>query len=146
MVVVPYQAGGLKTVYKFVLVWKFPVKCCGVGVVIPPSVEPDGTDLSVLGEKLCELGIHKIVVAPPVRIVEGFGGATGAACRVVFASPVDVRVVEVKFYPLAVTFICELADDISTVWGIHNVVVRLFGVPHRESFVVAGCEADVFGT
>ena len=131
---------------KRVLVGEVPVEILAVGVVVPHAVEPYRPDWPVVGEQLGELVVHEFIVGRPVKFV---GVAAGVdACpslRIGGVAPVEVGVVEVEDDALAGTFVGKLFEDVPAErCGVDDVVVRLGGVPHRKTVVVARCDGDVF--
>ena len=145
MVVVAHEAGRLKSVNQFVLLGQLPIERHAVLVVVPMAVEPDGAYLAVVCQELGQLRIHKLVIAGPVRLFGVLACAVScASCGIVVARPVYVGIVEVELDALSVAGICELAHHILAIGCVHNVIIRLAGVPQGEAIVVARGEADVF--
>ena len=94
-----------------ILLGQLPVEV-GVLVLVPPAVEPDGTDGAVLGEQLGQLVVHEAVVGGPVTLrVGATRTATGATPRSILALPVDVRVIEMNVYALFVTLVSLLLEN-----------------------------------
>ena len=68
-----------------------------IDILIPPTVKPDSVHFTIVGEQLCELVVHKLIIAIPVLcLFRSAGAKTGASERSILASPVDMRVVEVR--------------------------------------------------
>ena len=123
---------------------EFPVEI-RVPVLVPHPVEPDGADRAVARQQLRELAFHKVVVT---LVADRRAGAArsqpGPAARAVVAVPVDQRIIEVQPDVLAGALVGERLYNILFIRrGVHDVVIRLRGVPHREAVVVARREADV---
>mgnify|MGYP001000443809 CR=1 FL=1 len=110
MVVVGHEATGLQTVNEGVLGGELPVEGLRVGIVVPPSVEPDGSDGAVVGE----LRVHKAVIALPVGLMGGAARPeSGATQGIVGAIPVQMRVVEMQPDAVVGAGLGELADDVA---------------------------------
>ena len=113
VVVIADKARRLQLMYERILLGQAPVER-RVDILIPPAVEPDSVHLAIVGEQLCELVVHELIVAIPVlRLFRSAGAETGASERSILASPVDVRVVEVQTDALTMTLVCQLLHDIA---------------------------------
>ena len=88
MVVVTYQASRLQTMNKCILLGKFPIEI-GIDVLIPPTVKPDSADRTIISQQLCQLIIHKLIIALPISFRIGTSGSTsGSSLRSIFTIPV----------------------------------------------------------
>ena len=119
----------------------------GILILIPYAVEPDGSHGPVLREQLGELRLHEGEVGVGILL---FGiaarAAPGPPARGILPPPVDERVVEVYAEPLPVALLGQFTHHVARKGrGLHDVVGRLGRAEHRESVVVARCEADVAG-
>ena len=94
VVVVANQARRLQAVNHIVLWAKLPVKRNGVAIVVPKTVEPNGTNLAVASEQFGELLVHKVVIVRPIGVFGFLASAqTSSAGRIILARPVDMRIV-----------------------------------------------------
>lgn len=62
---------------------------------------------------------------------------------VIVSAPVEQGIIEENLDALFVAFIGQLLYHIALEGGIHDVEVRLLGVPQAEAVVVAGDQRDV---
>ena len=84
-----------------------------------------------IGVEICFLGILPGVLGAP-------------SAGIIVARPVDKGVIEVELYPVSFASFCHLADNVFFVRRrVHDVVIRIFRVEHREAVVVARGEADI---
>ena len=123
---------------------EFPVEI-RVLILIPHPVEPHGAHRTVTRQQFRELAFHKIVVT---LVADRRAGTPRPKprppARAVVAVPVDQRIIEVQADALTGALVGERFHDILFIRrGVHDVVVRLRGVPHRKAVVVARREADV---
>ena len=148
MVVVGHEAAGLQAVDEGVLGWELPVEGLRVGIVVPPSVEPDGSDRAVVGEELGELRVHKAVIALPVGLMGGAARPeSGATQGIVGAIPVQMRVVEMQPDAVVGAGLGELADDVAPEGcGFYYVIRTGCRIEQRESVVMTGGDGDVSGS
>ena len=99
--------------YERILLGQAPVER-RIDILIPPAVEPDSVHFAIVGEQLCELIVHELIVAVPVlRLFRAASAKTGASERCVLASPVDVRVVEVQTDALTMTLVGKFLHDVA---------------------------------
>ena len=148
MVVVTHKTSRLQLVYEFVLSRQFPVKGYGILFVVPPTVEPDRADIAILGEQFGQLGIHEVIVLLPVGIVTSLAALCACTSHgIIVAHPVDVAIIEVQAYALLATGLGQFLQNVLAVGcGLYDVELALLGVPHGETIVMTGGEADVLGT
>ena len=148
VVVVTYKTSRLQLVYEFVLAGQFPVKGYGILFVVPPTVEPDRTDIAILGEQFGQLGIHEVIVLLPVGIVTSLAALCACTSHgIIVAHPVDVAIIEVQAYALLATGLGQFLQNVLAVGcGLHDVELALLGVPHGETIVMTCGKADVLGT
>ena len=141
VVVVAYEACRLQAVYHGILLAQAPVE---VGLV-PHSVKPYCAYLAVVGQQLGQLVVHKLIVALPIAVVLSARPVARVAQRiVVFARPVEVRVIQMKLYALLVALVCQLLYHVASEGrGVNNVIVGIFCVEHREAVVVACGDAYI---
>ena len=116
--------------------------------MIPPTVKPYRPYLAIIGEELGELVVHELIVAFPVALrVRATCATTRSAPHGILTIPVDMRVVEVESDALRVAFIGEFLEDVTMErGGIHDVVIRILRLEHRETLMMASGEADVLGS
>ena len=145
--VVANETGGLQTVDEGILLGQLPVEV-GVFLVVPPSVKPDGTNLTIVGKQLGQLVVHKLVIALPVALGAGSAGSSsGASPGVVLAIPVQMRVVEMEGDALAMTLVGEFLENVTLEGSaVYNIIIAVLGLEHRETLVMTSGEADVLGT
>ena len=129
---------------KGILLGQLPVER-RILVLIPPAVKPDGSHLAVVGEQLCQLIVHKLIVALPVAVGIGTSCSSArTAPRSILTPPVDVRVIEMDADALLVALVSKLLNDVALErCGVHDVIIRILGMEHREALVVSGGEADI---
>ena len=144
VVVVTHQTGRPDGMDMVVQSAELPIEI-RVLVLVPHPVEPHGAHRIVTRQQFRELAFHKIVVT---LVADRRAGAArsqpGPAARAVVAVPVDQRIIEVQADALTGALVGERFHDILFIRrGVHDVVVRLRGVPHRKAVVVARREADV---
>ena len=98
MVVVGNKARGLQPMHQGILLVKLPVEGRSILVVVPPAIKPYSADRALVGKKLGNLAIHKVVVRAPVnlRLVTACDALCSTTTGVVITAPVGVRVVEVE--------------------------------------------------
>ena len=65
MMVVSYEASGLQTLDEGILFLESPVEF--LLFVVPHSIEPNGSNRAVIGQKLSQLTVHESIVAVPIR-------------------------------------------------------------------------------
>ena len=93
---------------------ELPVEWHRIHVVVPQTVEPDCSDLSVVGQKLGELVVHKLIVVRPVglgRILSRL--ETCSAGGVILAGPVDMGIIEIERNTLLFAFVGKLFENIA---------------------------------
>ena len=147
MMVVYDQAAWLQTMDKRILLWQLPIEV-RILILIPPSVKPDTSHLTVVGKKFCKLVVHKLIVALPVTLwVRAAGTSTRSSPNSILTIPVDMRVIKVQSDALLVALIRQLLHDVAVERSsIYYIIIRILGLEHRESLVVASGEADILGT
>ena len=145
VVVVANQARRLQAVNHIVLRTKLPVKRNGVAIVVPKTVEPNGSNLAVASEQFGELLVHKVVIVRPVGVFGFLASAqTGSTGWIVLARPVDMRIVEVQTHVGIVARGSQFAHHIAVEWrSIYDVIIRRISFPHREAIVMACGETNV---
>ena len=142
MMVVADKAARLQFLDECVLFIQSPVEA--LLLVVPHTVEPDGANRPIVGEELCELLVHKGIVAVPVggRLV--VRAVTAVAHRIVGAVPVHVAVVEVELEPVLTTGIGERFENVASVrCGLDDVIGASLGLPHREAVMMPAGKGDV---
>ena len=147
VMIVAHQASRLQTMNQTVLPRQLPVEI-RILILIPPTVKPYRPYLAIIGEELGELVVHELIVALPVaQRVRATCATTRSAPHGILTIPVDMRVVEVESDALLVAFIGEFLEDVTMErGGIHDVVVRILRLEHRETLMMASGEADVLGS
>ena len=147
MMVVPYQTSRLQAMYQRILFRQLPVKI-RISILVPPAIEPDSTYRTVVRQQLCQLVIHKSIIAFPVSFrIRPSGSTPCTSPRCVFTIPVDMGVIEMKPNTLFMTFVCQFFYYIALERGcIYNIIIGILGMKHREPFMVATCKADIFGS
>ena len=95
-------------------------------------VEPHHIDIAIIGEYFLNLLAVPFVV---------FDVVPNEIVRII---PITGRVVETDLHALPVTGIHELFNNIASVGGFHDVVIRLLRIEHRKAIVVLGDEHHVF--
>ena len=147
MMVVHNQAAWLQAMDEFILLWQLPVKI-RILILIPPAVKPDTSHLAVVGKKLSKLVVHKLIVALPVTLrIRTASTSTCSSPYSILTIPVDMRVIKVQSDALLVALIRQFLYDVATERSsIYNIIIRILGLEHRESLVVASGEADILGT
>ncbi|EJX02685.1 hypothetical protein EVA_09209 [gut metagenome] len=148
MVVVGNNTLRLELVDHGILLVELPVERGLVLIMIPPSVEPNAIDTTIVGEQLAELVVHEGVVATPVLLVRGTTEFLArAAERIVETMPVEVAVVEVEAQAAIVAGIGQLLQNVALEGSAIDDIVRVLGgVPHGETVVVARSEGDILRT
>ena len=147
MMVVHDQATWLQAMDKRILLWQLPIEV-RILILIPPSIKPDTSHLAVVGKKFCKLVVHKLIVALPVTLwIRAAGTSTCSSPNSILTIPVDMRVIKVQSDALLVALISQLLHDVAAERSsIYNIIIRILGLEHRESLVMASGEADVLGT
>ena len=147
VMVVYDQAAWLQAMDKRILLWQLPIEV-RILILIPPSIKPDTSHLTVVGKKLSKLIVHKLIVALPVSLrIRTASTSTRSSPYSILTIPVDMRVIKVQSDALLVALISQLLHDVATERSsIYNIIIRILGLEHRESLVMASGEADVLGT
>ena len=141
------QAAWLQAMDKRILLWQLPIEV-RILILIPPSIKPDTSHLTVVGKKFCKLVVHKLIVTLPVTLwIRAAGTSTCSSPNSILTIPVDMRVIKVQSDALLVALIRQLLHDVAVERSsIYYIIIRILGLEHRESLVVASGEADVLGT
>ena len=141
------QAAWLQAMDKRILLWQLPIEV-RILILIPPSIKPDTSHLTVVGKKLSKLVVHKLIVALPVTLwVRASGTSTCSSPNSILTIPVDMRVIKMQSDALLVALIRQFLHDVTTERSsIYYIIIRILGLEHRESLVVASGKADVLGT
>ena len=147
VMVVHDQAAWLQAMNHLILLRQLPVEV-RILILIPPSVKPDTSHLTVVGKKLSKLVVHKLIVALPVTLrIRTASTSTCSSPYSILTIPVDMRVIKVQSDALLVALIRQFLYDVATERSsIYNIIIRILGLEHRESLVVASGEADILGT
>ena len=86
--VISYQAARLQFMDHGILFRQLPVKA-GISILIPPSVKPNGSYRTIISQQLCQLIIHKLIIALPISFrIGASGSASGSSLRSIFTIPV----------------------------------------------------------
>ena len=142
MMVVSYEASGLQTLDEGVLLLESPVEF--LLFVVPHSVEPNGSNRAIIGQKLSQLTIHESIILVPIRGGWVVRAVFAASCRVVCPLPIHVAVVEMEFEPLLSASRCKCFHHIFLVRsGIDDVIRTCLRRPHRKAVVVPAGKGDI---
>ena len=115
VMVVYDQAAWLQAMDKRILLWQLPIEV-RILILIPPSVKPDTSHLTVVGKKLSKLIVHKLIVALPVTLrVRATGTSTRSSPNGILAIPVNMRVIKVQSDALLVALIRQLLHDVAAI-------------------------------
>jgi len=76
------------------------------------------------------------------------GIMSGISVRIIILTrPVKVRIIQMQFDSLFLTFLGKFLDDIPLERScIYNVIIRIAGIKHRESVMMTGCDANILGS
>ena len=132
--------------YHCILRFQLPIKGLCIAVMVPPAIKPYGSDRPIVGKQLCKLRVHEVVIACPVGFL--FLSACPKSCsslRIIFSSPVQMRIIEVQFNTVSLAGIGHFLDDIPLErCCIYRVISAGRGFEKRETIVVARCYRDIF--
>ena len=139
------QAAWLQSMDKRILLWQLPIE---IRILIPPSIKPNTSHLTIVGKKLSKLIVHKLIVALPVTLrVRATCASTRSSPNSILAIPVNMRVIKMQSDALLVALIRQFLHDVAAERSsIYNIIIRILGLEHRETLVMASGEADVLGT
>ena len=108
-----------------ILLIELPVKRHRILIMIPETIKPNGANRAVVGEQFRKLIVHELIIMRPVgfgRIASGM--MSGAAPRIIFARPIQMRIVEMQTDALLLTSSRELFEHIAVEWRcIHNIII-----------------------
>ena len=146
--VVTNHTSRLQFMNQGILFSQSPVKILVDFPMIPYSVKPDCSDRSIVGEQLCQLVVHKLVIGIPVSMFGTSGIMSGISVRIIILTrPVKMRIIQMQFDSLLLTFLGKFLDDIPLERScIYNVIIRIAGIKHGESVMMTGCDANILGS
>jgi len=109
------------------------------GQLVPFAVEPNPCYFAVVCEQFRKLVFHELNVGFPFALFGAPCTLAGAPVGmvVVGAVPINQRVIEHEFDVLPTAFVCQLLYEVFAVRRVHDVPIRVFGVPIAEPVVVA---------
>ena len=118
----------------------------GILIMIPPTVEPDGTDRSVIGQQLSNLIIHKLIIRFPFSMGRTSRTTSGPPQRIIIVPvPIQMRIIKMQFYPLFMTFFCQFLQNIPAErCRLDDVVIRKPGIEHRKPLMMPGSKTNIF--
>ena len=62
----------------------------------------------------------------------------------ILSVPVDMRIIQMQSDALLVTFVCQLLQDVALErCCIHDIIVRISSLEHRESLMMTGSKANI---
>ena len=145
MMIITNQTPRLQFVNQCILFSKIPVEIIRL---IPHSVKPDGSDRTVISQKLCQLVIHELGISTPFSMAFPSSVSASPSQRIiVFSCPVQMRIIQMKGNALLGTFICQFLHDITFKWRcIHDIIIGILSIKHRETVMVTSCKTDIFCT
>ena len=113
VMVVSDEALWLQLMNQSILLFQLPVERLGITVMIPPTIKPDCTHLSIVSEQFRQLCVHKLVIAWPVSLLFWSSRSCSRSThRIVLTSPVEVRIIKVKLYVVPFASISQFFDNI----------------------------------
>ena len=116
--------------------------------MIPNTIEPYSTNRAIIRQEFGQLIIHELIVSLPVFFAfRTTGSFTCSTYWIVLTLPVEVRIIEMEFDTLFLTFFGQLLDNIALKCsGIYDIIIRFLGIEHGETIVMTTSYGDILGT
>ena len=133
--------------YQGILFRQFPIKV-RISILVPPTVKPNCSYRTILSQQLRQLIIHELIITFPVSFrIRTSRSPSCTSPGIIFPRPVKVRIVEMKFDSLFAASSCQFLYNIPFKRScLYNVEIRILGIEHGETIMMAGSQTNIFGT